>query len=416
LKKINILLTGLVRDKVKFEYVVNEIAKLKNEGLLHRVVWSTWKSEIKENRDSVKLLKSIGAEIISLKEPNIKMTGHIIHQMKTFYFGLSLFQDSDYVLKIRADLSNFSMERMIALSEKYFSNNSILENDWPNIFSRKIMIEGGFLYLPFYLNDITFLGQVSDLKKLTNMDLRYDLCYSNLAPEQWFFFKPFENIKIFSDYFRIAQGLKNDENMSVLEFYLSCFSQAFYRRTLETYFHILSQYFLIAGSKVQDLVEELVEFNEVELFDSACLENLGFKIHPATKIPVVRHLKWKYVNSAKTVDTFPINCYQDLINYQDSTTYQADFESFIDFLKPNIVSVLQQGEDGFWFLPGDGRFKMQVLTHSDNEALLNNEINRLRREIGESKQLNVDLETKVANLQIKVANLRTKLEKFRDDS
>ncbi|WP_417528895.1 hypothetical protein [Marinomonas shanghaiensis] len=404
MNKVNILITGLIRDTVRFECAVNEIIKLKNEGLVDRVVWSTWESEIKENKDSVDLLILLGADIVSLKEPKIKMTGHIIHQMKTFHFGLSLFKDTDYVLKIRADLSNFSMIRMEKLFKKYFAYNSLLENDWPQIFSKKIMVEGGFLYLPFYQNDITFLGQVSDLRKLTNMDLRYEMCFQNLAPEQWFFFKPFENMKIFSDYFRIAQGLKIPETMNGCEFFASCFSHNFFRKTLEVYFHILAQYFLLSG----DESDEVIELNELDLFNPRYLDSLGFKIHPGQKIPVVRHLDWKYVSKTKSSEVFPINSYQDLINYQSSADYQIDFEDFIDFLKPSIVSVLKKCKDGFWYLPGDGKFNMQVLTHSDNETLLNNEINRLRREIGESKQNNVDLETKVTNLQNKIANFREK--------
>ena len=147
------LLTGLIRDKARLVNILSEYKMLRDRGLVDKLVWASWDHEIESNPDVAEMLSGVNAIILALKPPSLKMTGHILHQMKTLLFGLKIFDDNEYVLKIRADLSNFSVSRMESLFKRYFEASHIDYLDWPHMFDEKIMIEGGFIYVPFYHNN-----------------------------------------------------------------------------------------------------------------------------------------------------------------------------------------------------------------------------------------------------------------------
>jgi len=133
-------------------------------------------------------LKKNNIIIIENKEPKLKFSGYIYHQKLSLRRGLELISEKAYVFKARPDLGLFNKNTIKSLfSNDYNFNPSILKG-WPKIFEQQITIFGGFLFHPFYINDIEFFGLRDDLMKLTTFDLKYESDYCNIAPEQFFFF------------------------------------------------------------------------------------------------------------------------------------------------------------------------------------------------------------------------------------
>ena len=349
---------------------------LRDRGLVDKLVWASWDHEIESNPDVAEMLSGVNAIILALKPPSLKMTGHILHQMKTLLFGLKIFDDNEYVLKIRADLSNFSVSRMESLFKRYFEASHIDYLDWPHMFDEKIMIEGGFIYVPFYHNDITFLGKVADLKKLCNMDIRFDIEYTSMAPEQWFFFKPFESIKIFRDYFSINQGL-NVRGGDLLSFYQKLFGSSFYKAVCSAYLSVLKKFFLC--TETSPVVGK--EISEDNFFDKDFLLEIGFIEHPMAKIPVFRNLDWK-VGSGMNV----FERYEDLLNFQMSEQYRHYFEELVTQYNGKEIVTLENTEDNMWSVSNDKDINVVGLSGSEHERKLESDINILRRQMGDLRR------------------------------
>ncbi|MEW6994794.1 hypothetical protein AADZ84_11070 [Colwelliaceae bacterium MEBiC 14330] len=377
MRQFNILIVGLIRDKKKFQDVLFFLSEMKKKGYLKRLVLSTWEREVKGQQEVINLFQEkSGLEVVSLSEPNIKLPGHLVHQMKALYYGLSVFEEDDYVLKIRLDLSDIN-EAKIKYLYQLDSYRTTIEQSVPSIFSEKIGIEGGFLFSPFYLNDITFYGKKLDLSKLVNLDLMLDVKYSNLSPEQWFHFSPFIGSSIekaFDNYFRMQEPLISHEPLLNNERLAKKLKSNYFKNIIRLYFSILNIYYF-------PITEITNKKANLSLFENSDL----IQINRNTGLPYFKDLSLvcesKILGSNDIISLFDKqNNIFELIEYL-STENEGLIkyrETLNDIDQPSFRYFSKVGLNSFSVL-NDKPIRAHMLSNSPTELKLQHEINRLRR-------------------------------------
>ena len=171
---INILLCGLVRTPDLLLQSMRDFVKLRNEGLVDRVFFSTWKGEVGKYESLREGLIASGVSLIESDEPEYAGTS-IFHQMKTLESGLDRFGDDDRVLKTRCDVYiRPEFIAKLATDETYLKIDA---DDTDLVFQEKVWIPWFEITKPFYMGEECFFGRAGDLRKLVNYDVSYDVKY-----------------------------------------------------------------------------------------------------------------------------------------------------------------------------------------------------------------------------------------------
>lgn len=329
---LSILACGLFRDKSIVAESIAEFRSLKESGMVDRIVVSTWHSELRENPKIYQLLIENEVEVLANNEPQIVMPGHLAHQMKSFAVGLELFDNDDVVLKTRFDLAGNNVKKLKAFYDA-FSRREVTHDDWPTIFDNKVIIDGGFVFQPFYLNDIVFLGKKSDMSKFVNLDLSMEFFCSETAPEQWFHYAPFKNnFKIIKDLLSVNVGFYHSEEHRNEEFILNALDFEFFRNAMGFYWQLLLQYYTTPTHISSD------QTNPADAFFSGQPIN-ALLFSEQLKVPKFKSLDWindivrkkDTVELGKYVDKF--KQFSEYENYVKSEHYQLDLSQYRDFLK-----------------------------------------------------------------------------------
>lgn len=243
-----VIICGLVRDRQLFNTKLEKLCQWQNEGLISGIVYSTWIREIDKYKGLRQQLETAGIKTVEIQEPNLRLPGHLLHQMKTIYYGLEACPEESYVLKIRPDLCNLGINLIPVLSGEVDLKVDDSE-DWPRIFQERLVIMGGFVTAPFYINDIMFYGSKQDVKKLIHFDLRYEVLYSATGPEQWFHAHPFiDTFQIFASYFPIYPGIFHNNREKAVKYIDYFLSSPFLLKVFLTYVLILSRYYRVGSS------------------------------------------------------------------------------------------------------------------------------------------------------------------------
>ncbi len=244
----NILFTGLVRNENLFINKLEKALELRKSGLIKKVVFSTWIGEASKYPIVYDYIKKNDIVLIESTEPNVKSPGYILHQMKTLYHGLSFFNNNEFVYKMRPDLGPFNIENVKEVITNI--NLDIEDKIKDKVLINKIVVDGGFIMHPFYINDIQFYGLNEDLKKLINFDLKYEVIYNDISPEQYFYISPFidyfPKLKMF---FSINQGLMHGNEDLARKYFYYFLESNHHLEALSNYIYILDKYFYINGVK-----------------------------------------------------------------------------------------------------------------------------------------------------------------------
>lgn len=328
----SILACGLFRDKDIVTKSIAEFKELQKCGTVDRVVVSTWHSELRGNPEIYQLLIKNQIEVIANNEPQIVMPGHLAHQMKSFAVGLELFDDNDVVLKTRFDLAGNTVQKLQAFYNE-FSQQELTQSDWPTIFANKVTIDGGFVFQPFYLNDIVFLGKMSDISKFVNLDLSMEFFCSETAPEQWFHYAPFKNkFQIVKDFFAVNVGFYHTGEHRNEEFILNALEFEFFRNAMGFYWQLILQYYVTLPQISSEQINQSNAF-----FAKQHINSLLFS--EQLRVPKFKSLDWIYdviqkkdsVELGKYIDKF--RQFSEYENYVNSEQYQLDLSQYHDFLK-----------------------------------------------------------------------------------
>lgn len=170
-----VIFTGLPRTPDRFERSVTEMADLRRQGLIDRLIFVTWQGRLNDKDRVRSFLDEAGVEVIEKKEASEGGWRNIWHQMRALEFGLEAIPSNDYrVLKTRSD---------VHIKKKFLRELLSGDIDYRNtpaksgVFKERVWVPFFRTDLPFFLCDYCFYGQKQDLEKLVNFDARFDFLY-----------------------------------------------------------------------------------------------------------------------------------------------------------------------------------------------------------------------------------------------
>ncbi|MBX4196756.1 hypothetical protein KW805_04175 [Candidatus Pacearchaeota archaeon] len=177
-KPIDVVFCGAIRLPDRFKESIKSLLKLKKEGIVGQIIFSTWDYEIKNYPGMRDFLKNSKVILVEGKEPENPGLGYIWNQMKSLDSGLKRARSNSFVLKTRPDVFiRPSFIKKLATS-KDLSITSPLPKG--NVFKYKVWVPWYEPTTPFYMEDICFFGHRDDLKLLVNYEQSYDK-YENVA-------------------------------------------------------------------------------------------------------------------------------------------------------------------------------------------------------------------------------------------
>lgn len=390
-----ILFTGLIRNEKIFLDKLTILQKLKDEGLVNKIIFSTWIGEISKYRIIFNKLLELDCIIIESKEPNLIIPGHVFHQMKTLFLGLQSCTEKEHVYKMRPDIGNINLAKIKNILEGKYDPNIDIRNGWPLIFEEKVVIEGGFLLYPFYMGDVQFYGKKNDLLKLVNFDLSYEIFFNDLSAEQFFYAKPFLNtFPIFKEYFTANQRISPSDAIGNHKYIEYIKDSNYIYLVLASYFIILKRYFHIESIKTNSELTftMLLEGNHDQLTKTK--DNvLGFNglswiesLFIATK-----HSNQNdkiFMNILQKVDDINFHkeyVYNILNDSEDLKKYKNYLENY--FNNNHILRNLNKTNNPNIYIMMNSDLRIKKYSESERITELNEEINLLRREINRLRNL-----------------------------
>ncbi len=245
-KKVDVIFTGLVRAPEKFKKSIADMVKLRKEGLINKIIFSTWDYEAEKNSEIISFLGKNNVIVIATKEPEDRGIGNIWCQMKSLDVGLSKIDEDRFVLKNRTDIyinPNFLRE-LFNKKESLLKINRNLPNG--NIFKYKVWVHYYELKTPFHMGEECFFGHHHDIKLLVNYDKSYDEKYKvgDAISHIRKFIHPFLN------------------NYPILYDYLKTYSKDSFLKTLAIKFS--HKIFEVRGFKIARKISAKNKFNNLE--------------------------------------------------------------------------------------------------------------------------------------------------------
>jgi hypothetical protein len=173
-RPVDILFLGLVREQKMFKKSILDFSRMRKNGLINNIIFSTWDYEPKNHPEFFKFLKENNVKILANKEPEDRGTGNIWCQMKSLQVGLDNIDEDRFVLKTRSDVY-IQPEFLKKLFEEKDSLLKITKSlPKGNIFKYKIWTHYFVLNVPFHMGEECFFGNRDDLRRLINYDKAYD--------------------------------------------------------------------------------------------------------------------------------------------------------------------------------------------------------------------------------------------------
>lgn len=176
-EKVDIIITGLVRAVERFKQSITDYVKLRKEGYVDQIIFSTWDYEVEKNPEVMKFLKKNRVDVIPNKEPSDRGRGNIWCQMKSLDVALSRIKPDRFVLKSRSDyrINPDFLRKLFKEKERLLEITSPLPKG--NIFKYKVWVPYFEIKTPFHMGEECFFGHHHDLKLLVNYDDSYDKKY-----------------------------------------------------------------------------------------------------------------------------------------------------------------------------------------------------------------------------------------------
>ena len=174
-----LLICGLVRAPEHFAAYLDGVFRLACPDL--RVILSTWTGELDKYPQLRPLLSQLGVHVVEQDPPDLRLPGHMLHQVLTLELGLSLLEDDVFVLKTRPDICDLmDVAHFMQLNPQRLRPPRL-----PCPFTHRVHVVGLFGAHPGYINDIIFAGMAGDLRRMTLLPMVFGLKYPRMSPEQW---------------------------------------------------------------------------------------------------------------------------------------------------------------------------------------------------------------------------------------
>lgn len=170
--KTDYIFCGLPRNPERWVYSLELLSKLRDEGLIENVVFSTWINESKSVKHLIDKYKVI---LIEDKQPLDDVLGNTWHQMKSQENGMKLCNKNNFIFKGRTDA--YCGERLL---RTLFENPQkfLKKKSSDKIFKCRIWVPWLEITCPFYMADECIYGFYDDMSKLVHFDRSYDHLWS----------------------------------------------------------------------------------------------------------------------------------------------------------------------------------------------------------------------------------------------
>lgn len=171
-RRIFAVICGAVRLEVEFYHIISTLCEWRSQGKLEGIVLSTWKGELEKIphlRRKLEYLDILVVETDPLDESEDKYTNlNYVRQALQLRAGLEKIPEDVFVLKCRTDFCVNDLRRIesaLGADLRVSGYGSFM----PPVRYR-IAILVGSVSLPFWFNDIVFVGHKMDVRKLLRFE------------------------------------------------------------------------------------------------------------------------------------------------------------------------------------------------------------------------------------------------------
>jgi hypothetical protein len=374
-----VIITGLYRTTQSDGYWCDQFSSLLSKGC--RVVVSTWAEEVEKYAAAFQRMSEAGVEVIAAKAPVISGNGNAAYQQIAMKNALLHLDPDDYVLKTRFDFWNES-------TVSWFVADEQMPLVSPGAyFSHKIIVPSAFLWQFFYINDIFFVGTVSDIRKLLLLPLHLGCYYPNLAPEQFLYWPCFEYADpVVTSCMRSNVGLVFDSEEAGLKIVEEKLEFRAFRAAIASYFVMLRQHFAFFADEMNGAPAYVDQ--ECKLGDLISgARALGTNRHATVGEAIIESGRFFDALAQVRVDSPAIahlqECYETYSQGGNVQVEPSDIEEFQAWAAAKTSSLGKQDarpgqmRDGIFHLGNDTGWRLAGA--SDESVALQNEVSRLRR-------------------------------------
>jgi hypothetical protein len=346
MKSITVLLVGQIRNQHVLLRMVENLAALRDEGLVDQVILSTWTGEIPKIRHLLPQLEAARVTVKWVDEPvaNSSAPGNIVNQMRGVDLALETVEDTAWVLRARPDVwVDFDLVASLAAAD--------MSPDEPGdgILTHKIWTPFVELCQPMCVSDIVFFGHYTDIVKLQNFDSFPEVAGTNLGTSLGL--KPLTSydaeIRRYTPAFQAGYPVLQEYHRLSNRFFLGIhelrramlavlYDEDFYWQYMAAYFDILRRYFRIGRDIVGTRILLVRPENFDQTHDLACVD--------FSRCDYARQVLSDDPNAASTMAAFadaPVYC----ASSDDVTAVYRHLERIGIALEPRLDEALNYRKD-----------------------------------------------------------------------
>lgn len=288
-KNIWAVVCGAIRDELELRLTLDELLRLRSEGMLKGILISTWLGDFDAFPELRKEIQQADVEIIEQRPLESRVTVgktnsiNYFRQAMQFQIALDKLPDDCFVLKARTDRS---LNHLKLIEPYLHKRTGKIENKkdlrkyrkvLPKIFDYPITIFNAKTQRILHFSDFIFYGYKTDVQKLIQFDLaELYLDRDLVANTQWFVYPFLREIPIIRDYFRLInfRPLISEMNEYVSENEDATPVPRFFYRVYGVYLMILDNYFDLVDLTPRQLEDETYHF--YDLFTHAKEKGIAF--------------------------------------------------------------------------------------------------------------------------------------------
>jgi hypothetical protein len=261
---VSCVIVGLIRSDALFEQSLITLDRLRSEGLVSRIIISTWNEELRDNPSVSLFANKYNCDLVSRPDPGMghgpgsELTSSMAPQTLGLRQALMAVDDDDMVLKMRPDVvlnENFLRNLLLSSCTASFDAAS------GSPFKKRVWVPWADLMYPFLIADEVFLGRCGDLKLLaTDFYLQYSAGKAVHPHAETChilrYLAPFES-GVFADFFKNWVYLQYELPVvpgGWTEYFTIKFKTPMWWVMIAKYASILCDNFIIDGGRPRDIV------------------------------------------------------------------------------------------------------------------------------------------------------------------
>lgn len=368
MKPATAVFCGLIRDPGMMFLQLVQLQRFQAEGLIGDLIFSTWKGEIDRNPEVWDALNKFGAHVIESDEPQIKTPGHVLHQSKALALALAACPDEGMVLKFRPDVMLLDPRYDRVLSGEVAERHE--RRVKPTLFQRPVWINSGMPFYPFYFNDIVFYGQKEDLQKLSAVDVRSELFYSGMMPEQFFHLAPvLDGSPLLRSFARIQRPMVAGDALANRDYGAMLLKSPFWHRVWAQFMSLLIENYDVGFSHDDDVfgADTLKRFSRFQLEDLLYgkPEMPGISYYPVAEATLFESAAWAHAaREGRFTPSAASELLQDALGTRAVDLHVSDNPIYPD---PDAQALARSLDDRF----GDYQPRISMAASPDRRHVIN---------------------------------------------